>query len=363
MIAPRLVSRTLPVLRPAGARWRHRSELQWVAAAAPRLLSQVEAVPGDGWRTEAVRWTGTSVAVAVVAHRGSARRLVVKIPAAAEGAASLRRQVRVLSALARDPRLQDWQAVLPRPLHEGEIHGRYYCIEEALPGEQGTRLLRRGGRASAVLDASARLIHGLHSRTAQDRPVDDAAVEAWVELPLRRLERLADSRVRCRELRAGVDRLRRDLSGSLQGRTVRLSWIHGDYWPGNVLASARSGRITGIVDWDQGAADQLRLHDLLHLYLYARCLRRGLPGLGWSSWQSILDPEQHRERPAPRLSCPASQRDSTRRRARCRRGPMGRHGAASRSSSAPTPSSAGPSFRMRSIPCCGRRSHPPRSSW
>jgi len=275
VIAPRLVSRTLPVLRPAGARWRHRSELQWVAAAAPRLLSQVEAVPGDGWRTEAVRWTGTSVAVAVVAHRGSARRLVVKIPAAAEGAASLRRQVRVLSALARDPRLQDWQAVLPRPLHEGEIHGRYYCIEEALPGEQGTRLLRRGGRASAVLDASARLIDGLHSRTAQDRPVDDAAVEAWVELPLRRLERLADSRVRCRELRAGVDRLRRDLSGSLQGRTVRLSWIHGDYWPGNVLASARSGRITGIVDWDQGAADQLRLHDLLHLYLYARCLRRG----------------------------------------------------------------------------------------
>lgn len=275
MIASRQVSRALPVLRPAAARWRHRSELRWVAAAAPRLLSGVKAVPQDGWRTEAVRWTGTSVAVAVVVHRSSARRLVVKIPAAADGAASLRRQARVLSALARDPRLQDWQDVLPRPVHEGEVHGRYYSIEEALPGEQGARLLRRGRRASAVLDASADLIDGLHSRTARERPVDGAAVAAWVELPLRRLEQFAHSRGRCGELQAGLERLRRDLSSSLMGRTVRLSWIHGDYWPGNVLASAESGRITGIVDWDQGAPDQLRLHDLLHLYLYARCLSRG----------------------------------------------------------------------------------------
>jgi hypothetical protein len=275
VIASRQVSRALPVLRPAAARWRHRSELRWAAAAAPRLLSGVKAVPQDGWRTETVRWTGTSVAVAVVVHRSSARRLVVKIPAASDGAASLRRQARVLSTLERDPRLQDWQDVLPRLVHEGELQGRYYSIEEALPGEQGARLLRHGRRASAVLDSSARLIDGLHSRTARERPVDDAAVEAWVELPLRRLERFAHSRVRCGELQAGLERLRRDLSGSLTGRTVRLSWIHGDYWPGNVLASAEGGRITGIVDWDQGAADQLRLHDLLHLYLYARCLRRG----------------------------------------------------------------------------------------
>jgi hypothetical protein len=200
---------------------------------------------------------------------------VVKIPAGPEGAASLRRQARVLLTLARDPRLRDWRAVLPMPLDQGEIQGRYYCVEEALPGEPGARLLRRGHRAPAVLEASARLIDGLHSRTAQERPVDGAAVEAWVELPLRRLERLAGSRARRGELRAGVERLRRDLSGLLLGRAVRTSWIHGDYWPGNVLAWPRSGRITGIVDWDQAAADQLRLHDLLHLYLYARCLRRG----------------------------------------------------------------------------------------
>jgi aminoglycoside phosphotransferase (APT) family kinase protein len=271
--ASRLVSRALPVLRPTAARWRHRSELRWVAATAPRLVSRAEPMPG-GWRTEAVSWTRTSMAVAVVAHHGSGRRRVVKIPATADGAASLRRQIRVVSTLADDPRLREWQAVLPRPLQEGDIHGRYYCVEEALPGEPGARLVRRG-RAPAVLEASASLIGDLHSRTAKERRMDDVAVEAWVELPLRRLEQLAHSRVRCGELREGVDRLRRDLSDSLLGRSVRLGWIHGDYWPGNILASARSGRITGIVDWDQGGPDQLRLHDLLHLYLFARCLRRG----------------------------------------------------------------------------------------
>jgi hypothetical protein len=105
--------------------------------------------------------------------------------------------------------------------------------------------------------------------------VDDTAVEAWVHLPLRRLERLAHAHGRGGELRAGVERLRRELSGALLDRTVRLSWIHGDYWPGNILAATQSGRITGIVDWDQAAGDQLRLHDLLHLHLYARRLRRG----------------------------------------------------------------------------------------
>jgi Phosphotransferase enzyme family len=272
--ASRVLSRTLPVLHSTAARWRHRSELRWVAEAAPRLVSRVQPITGGGWRTEAVRWTSTSVAVAVVAHHDSARRLVVKIPSTAGGAASLRRQLRVLSALAGDPRLREWQAVLPKPLHEGDVNGRHFCIEEALPGEPGARLVRRG-RASAVLDSSASLIDELHSRTATERRLDEAAVEAWVELPLRRLERLAHSRLWCGELRERVDRLRRELPDSLLDRTVRLSWIHGDYWAGNVLASPQTGRITGVVDWDQGGPDQLRLHDLLHLYLYARCLRRG----------------------------------------------------------------------------------------
>lgn len=272
MIVARVVARAEPALHPAAARWRHRSELRWVAAVAPRLLMR-EGGPEDGWRTHALRWTGTSVAVATVAHPRDARRFVVKVPATADGVANLRRQREVLSALERDRRLCDWNAVLPRPLHEGEVAGRYYCVEEALPGEQTDRLVRRGRDGPELLRASARLIEGLHCRTAREDLVDGVAVEAWVELPLRRLERFAGTHPRRAELRAALGRLRHDLAAALLGRRVRRGWIHGDYWPGNVLAS--SGRVTGIVDWDQAAAGQLPLHDLLHLHLHGRRLARG----------------------------------------------------------------------------------------
>jgi Ser/Thr protein kinase RdoA (MazF antagonist) len=215
------------------------------------------------------------VAVAIVARAGDGRRLVVKVPATAEGAAKLRRQAQVLSRLWRDGRLHALRAALPRPLHQGELSGRYYCVEEALPGRQAARAASRGRHARALLDASARLIDGLHAGTASERRVDAGAIDAWVHLPLRRLERFAETRPRRGELRAAVDRLRHDLTGSLLGRTVRLAWIHGDFWPGNILAEAGTGRVTGVVDWDQAAADQLPLHDLLHLYLHARRLARG----------------------------------------------------------------------------------------
>jgi Ser/Thr protein kinase RdoA (MazF antagonist) len=273
--AARLASRALPVLQLAATRWRHQPELRWIMAVAPRVLADLEGTPEDRWRAETAMWTGTSVAIAVVTDRQHDRRLIVKIPTTAEAAASLRRQVRVLSTLADDPRLRDWETTLPLPVHEGEVAGRYCCVEAALPGEQAARLIRRGDQAGALLDASARLIGGLHSRTAQERRVDDAAVEAWVDRPVQRLERFAVTRRRSHELLPSVERLRDYLSGSLLGRTAQLSWIHGDFWSGNILASSQSGRITGLVDWDQAAPDQLALHDLLHLYLYARRLRRG----------------------------------------------------------------------------------------
>jgi hypothetical protein len=272
--AVHVASRALPILQRA-ARLRRLPELRWAAGVAPRVLAGLEGAPETAWRTETVTWTGTSVVVAVVAHRSRNRRLVVKIPATVEGSASLKRQVRALSSIADDPRLRDWEAALPWTVREGEVAGRYYCVEEAVPGEETAGLILRNGRASALINASARLIDGLHSRTVLEMPVDDAAIEAWVDRPLRRLERFAVTHRRRDELLAGVDRLRDNLVGSFRGRTVRRSWIHGDFWSGNVLALSGSGRITGVIDWDQAEPRQLRLHDLFHLHLYARRVRCG----------------------------------------------------------------------------------------
>ncbi|HEU4349094.1 MAG TPA: phosphotransferase, partial [Actinoplanes sp.] len=85
-----------------------------------------------------------------------------------------------------------------------------------------------------------------------------------------------------------LDRLGAEVTTTLIGRTTRTCWIHGDFWPGNLLAEHDT--VTGVVDWDQAGPAELPLHDLLHLHVLARrmltgaelgelvvgCLRRGV---------------------------------------------------------------------------------------
>ena len=72
--------------------------------------------------------------------------------------------------------------------------------------------------------------------------------------------------------RAVLRCLARELHAELAGRTLPVCWIHGDFWLGNVLVAADGVTLTGIVDWDLAAADELPMHDLVHLLLYTRGL-------------------------------------------------------------------------------------------
>jgi hypothetical protein len=90
----------------------------------------------------------------------------------------------------------------------------------------------------------------------------------WVVEPLERVAALDGLSV---AQRATAAALRERLNGELHGAEQRTSWIHGDYWPANVLLDSQ-GTVRGIVDWDRAAPDELALHDVLHALLYARKL-------------------------------------------------------------------------------------------
>ncbi|MGN9912917.1 phosphotransferase family protein [Phytohabitans sp. LJ34] len=225
----------------------------WFSAAAATL-------PGPAWRVTRVRVSDTLVAVAVASCDATGRRVVLKVPHTAEGAENLRRQATALAALYADPRLAGWRAVVPRPLGQAALAGRPYWVEEALPGAP-----------ARTLDGAERVVTDLHARTAQWTVLGAAEVDAWIDRPLRRIGR-------------GADRLRAELVTAVAGRRARTSWIHGDFWTGNVLAEG--GRVTGIVDWDRAGPGQLPLHDLVHIRVMAtraelgdvvvRALRHGL---------------------------------------------------------------------------------------
>jgi hypothetical protein len=263
--------------------WGSTPRRSWVAAIAPRLVAATEPVfreertavasPARDWFTETITVTDTAVVVAIVRCRASGRRRVVKMPCTVGGAESLRRQADVLAALHADARLAGWLDVVPRQCTHGEISGRRYWVEDAVPGTpvSGTALRTAGG--SPIFAAAIRLIEDLHARTADERTLHATDVAEWVDRPLSLLETFYAGRPRYGAYLAVLRRLGAQLSEELAGRCVRTSWIHGDFWPGNLLISGPA--VTGVVDWDRAGPRQLPLQDLLHLSFFVGRARDG----------------------------------------------------------------------------------------
>jgi aminoglycoside phosphotransferase (APT) family kinase protein len=255
------------------ARWVHRPEQEWAGAIAPRLVADI--ADGAGWRTESVDFTSTSLAVVTVGRPESAQRFIVKVPWTPKGSATLRRQADVLAALHLDPRLRGLHPLIPRCVKQGEIDGRHYCIEEALPGVPGSTIMARRERRGVLVAAATRIIADLHAHTREEITLERTTIDSWVNAPLFRLEEYSATQGRRTVLLEAVALLRDELTDALAGRTVRTSWIHGDFWPGNLLAAGLGASVTGVVDWDGASSRQLPLHDLLHLHVFARRLAHG----------------------------------------------------------------------------------------
>lgn len=264
-----------PILRDRLACWRHRPERSWTATVAPRLVARATATDETWWRTETVAFTSTSVAVATVRGPAAGGCYMVKVPWTDHAVEGLRRQAEVLDLLWTNPRLPGLRRVLPYCAAQGRVDGRYYCVEGALPGAPASGMMLRRARRVALLTSAGRVIRDLHLRTRERTLLDRATLAEWVDAPLRRLEEFAAARPRGDRLLDKVRELREELAIALVGRTVHTCWIHGDLWPGNLLATSTDGQVSGIVDWDRAEARQLPLHDLLHLHVLARRLARG----------------------------------------------------------------------------------------
>ena len=109
------------------------------------------------------------------------------------------------------------------------------------------------------------------------RPLTSTASRArtstsWVERPLALIARLATPSA---TLAARLEALRAELRAWLTGATLRLGFIHGDYWSENlwltvaIVASPASSIGTAPTRRNMVA------HDLLHFVLYSRKLLRG----------------------------------------------------------------------------------------
>jgi hypothetical protein len=195
--------------------------------------------------------------------------IVLKLAHNSEGVASLRRQREVQAVLHEDPRLHDWRILIPRPIAQGEIRGGFYVVEQGMAGRSALSQLGDADHRARIQTEAAATISGLHRRTAARVVVDARMLNRWVDAPL--------GLIRCvgvysdpARYRGAIERLRRELYETVEGRTVTVGWIHGDYWLGNLLLTGDGATPVGIVDWDRAAPAELGWHDVFHLIVQTR---------------------------------------------------------------------------------------------
>ena len=187
---------------------------------------------------------------------------------------SLKQQREVLTRLHNDPRLERWRALLPRLLAEDEDAAKYYLVEQMLPGLEAHKLFSDADTRMRMQTTATAAISELHRRTAASLMVDVATLERWVDRPITVMkDSLANGKAAVDYHRV-FDRLTTDLHSSLMGRTLSVSWIHGDYTPGNILLTPDAASVTGIIDWDQAAPQNLPQLDLALLFLSSRMLEQ-----------------------------------------------------------------------------------------
>jgi Phosphotransferase enzyme family. len=206
----------------------------------------------------------------IVGHGGAALELAIKIPHTSQGAASLERQRATEAQIHQDGRLTDWSVLVPRPVGAGRTWGRRYFVETIVPGHPALSGIVDPAKRVRIESAAASTIAQLHLRTAESVQVDDSIFNHWVDQPLATLGGIRLPTPSDLGVGPAIASIRQRLHGALSGRRLQASWIHGDYWRGNLLLAADGVTPSGIIDWDRSAQKELPWHDLFHLLLYTR---------------------------------------------------------------------------------------------
>ncbi len=270
--APRLLPRLSRIWRDWGG---HR-DLAKACQLVPDILAAAAfqaPVPSVAkLRIQSAEWAQTHVAVIKLGEAGQLPTLILKIPSTHESVASLQTHHAVLTTLCADSRLAEFRDLLPWPLAAGELDGQFYLAERALIGHKAEHLLFDPEARMKIQMAAATAIGQLHQRTATAVTISADLIERWVDRPLSRIRDLKSVVLRAAHKDAAIERVRAELHRVLAGHTLSVCWIHGDFWPGNLLVSANDLTLTGIVDWDMASPNDLLRHDLFHLILYTRAL-------------------------------------------------------------------------------------------
>ena len=199
----------------------------------------------------------------VVAVSSLDEPMVLKIATSRVASEGLARHAAALEGLgaALEPGMS---ILLPRVQRRSTLEGNGILLESRLPGQRATELPDDPDVNIAALAAMVKI----HEMTGRLREVDEGLLATWVDGPLAAIRHAYAASGSA----ANLDRLSAELHTALRGREVVTAYVHGDFWPGNVLIEHEQEefRVSGIVDWENASSAGLPDLDLVHWWLTTR---------------------------------------------------------------------------------------------
>jgi aminoglycoside phosphotransferase len=238
-----------------------------------RLSASVDHANSASWRFNRVVPTVSDVLVVKAGPAEQPSEALIKIaetPAAAKG---LKWQVEALKTLTGDQRLGDWRELLPQLLDAGEADTWAYLVETRVTGVNLEHALHDQAGGDAALREAAEAIGHLHTATSELLAVDAKHLDRWVREPMRLLASATNDSGKHGPARPALERLSAELCEVLEPQRIVLSWVHGDYAPGNILMGP-DNHVSGIVDWEFAHSSDFPSLDIVTLLLTVRMYTR-----------------------------------------------------------------------------------------
>lgn len=237
------------------------------AGVSERLLAGMDVISAT--------LTGSDVLVAAIGDCPANKiAAYLKVPLTCEAERSLTRHREAIAEVRRVPGLASLASLMPRTLAFGFHESGAYHLETALPGRPASGIVHESQAWNRLAESAARASLRFHMATSRCQTIDRALLDRLVGPDVARLRAQAATWPRSEHFDQRLLRLDEALAERLIGRRLRLTWMHGDFWPGNLLAGD-DGTLRGILDWDRCVPDQFPFHDLFHLLTYGRKIARG----------------------------------------------------------------------------------------
>jgi aminoglycoside phosphotransferase (APT) family kinase protein len=250
----------------------HRRPLRSVMAPGYLILAQKEPVQTEvaailhaaGTSSEALErhLVLDNKTVLVTGDSPSRKASAVVVPFDAVGRSRRSREAGILELAGRLP--LSLRQLFPQPMGAGEHDGQAWFAMSRIAGTFPDRTSANLDRFTA---AAAEKLLQLHLHTARETRIDRATYERLTG------ELFGTAMQRHPRFAASLQALDRALCRRLEGRTLPLVWMHGDYKIENVAFDSRTGAPVGIIDWELGRVDGYPLVDLGYLLGYNRMLR------------------------------------------------------------------------------------------